>query len=392
MIYTVKSGDTIDSISQEYQISPESISYVNQLPPPYRLTVGQALLLTRIPSFEAAPVSKNPPKNTRAIYTGGYAYPFISRWVLEQTLPFLSYLYVFSYGFTEDGELVPPQLDDSWMIEAALSGKTAPVLTLTPFGPDGRFNNRLISRVVNDLAVRQNLKNHIVAAITSKGFQGLDIDFEYILKEDRDAFTDFVAYMQETVSALGFPTSVALAPKSSAGQPGLLYEGKDYAGLGAAADYVLLMTYEWGYTFGPAMAVAPIHKVRQVLDYAVTVIPPDKIHLGIPNYGYDWTLPFEQGISRARTLSNVEAVQLAIANNAPIFFDETAKSPYFHYTSGSFQHEVWFEDVRSLEAKFGLIEEYQLRGCSYWQIMQLFRANWILLDETFPIKTGSGLL
>lgn len=133
------------------------------------------------------------------------------------------------------------------------------------------------------------------------------------------------------------------------------------------------------------MAVAPINKVREVLDYAVTVIPPEKIHLGIPNYGYDWTLPFVQGVSKARTLGNVEAMQLAVANNAPIFFDETAKSPFFHYTSGSDRHEVWFEDVRSLEAKFALIEEYQLRGCSYWQIMQLFRANWILLGETFQI-------
>ena len=64
--------------------------------------------------------------------------------------------------------------------------------------------------------------------ITARGFQGLDIDFEYILAEDRDAFVDFVAYMQEAVSALGYPTSVALAPKTSDTQTGLLYEGKDY--------------------------------------------------------------------------------------------------------------------------------------------------------------------
>ncbi len=133
------------------------------------------------------------------------------------------------------------------------------------------------------------------------------------------------------------------------------------------------------------MAVAPINKVREVLDYATTVIPSEKIHLGIPNYGYDWTLPYKQGVSKARTLGNIEAVQLAISNNVPISFDTTAQSPYFRYTSGNLQHEVWFEDVRSIDAKFNLIEEYQLRGCSYWQIMNLFRANWILLQERFPI-------
>ena len=57
------------------------------------------------------------------------------------------------------------------------------------------------------------------------------------------------------------------------------------------------------------MAVAPIHKVRQVVEYALTKIPAEKINLGIPNYGYDWTLPYERGSSKARTISNTEAIQ-----------------------------------------------------------------------------------
>ncbi len=184
---------------------------------------------------------------------------------------------------------------------------------------------------------------------------------------------------------LGYPVSVALAPKVSDTQSGLLYEGKDYALLGEAADYVLLMTYEWGYTYGPAMAVAPINKVRQVVEYALTKIPPEKIHLGIPNYGYDWTLPYVKDSSKATTIGNVEAVQIAIANGASIQFDEISQAPYFNYMQNGLTHEVWFEDVRSLTAKFSLVKEYRLRGMSYWQIMQLFRANWLLLGDTFAI-------
>lgn len=387
LIYVVSSGDTVDSIAEKYAVSPNSISFINQIPYPYRLTAGQALLLTDMPEFgDSGSLLPAPSEGSgRSVYTGGYAYPFISPWVLSQTLPYLSYLYIFSYGFTGEGELIPPTLDDTWLIESALSHQTSPVLTLTPLGPDGNFNNTLISQVVNNLTARRRLKDHLISVITEKGYQGLDIDFEYILPQDRDAFTDFVSYMRESVNALGYPVSVALAPKSSGGQTGVLYEGKDYAGLGAAADYVLLMTYEWGYTYGPPMSVSPADKVREVLDYAVTVIPPEKIHLGIPNYGYDWTLPFEKGISRARTLGNIEAVQLAVANNVPIFFDTTAQSPYFYYTSQNRQHEVWYEDVRSLTTTFDFIDEYRLRGCSYWQIMQLFRANWLLLAERFEI-------
>lgn len=133
------------------------------------------------------------------------------------------------------------------------------------------------------------------------------------------------------------------------------------------------------------MAVAPIHQVRRVVDYAVTEIPTEKINLGIPNYGYDWPLPFEQGVTAATTIGNVQAVQIAIEQNAEIQFDELSQSPFFTYMQDGIEHEVWFEDVRSLQAKFNLIKEYQLRGCGYWQIMKWFRANWLLLQQNFYI-------
>lgn len=378
-IYIVRPGDTVDAIADAYGISPQSLIYNNQIPYPYPLAVGQALLLSRETS--------DSPKATNALVSaGGYAYPFISRWVLDQTLPYLSDLFIFSYGFTPEGELIPPLLDDTFLITAAKSAGTAPILTLTPFGPNGQFSNYLISQVVNNESAKQRLIENLTGQITERGFEGVDIDFEYILAEDKIPFVNFVRDIRAAVNELGYPVSVALAPKTSDQQIGLLYEGKDYGLLGEAADSVLLMTYEWGYTYGPPMAVAPLNKVREVVEYALTKIPASKINLGIPNYGYDWTLPFVQGASKAVTIGNIQAVQIAIANDASIQFDETAQSPYFQYFSEGLTHEVWFEDVRSLSAKFRLVEEYRLRGMGYWQIMQLFRANWLLLADTFSIR------
>lgn len=376
-IYTVRPGDTVDTIADAYGVPAQSVIFDNQLVYPYPLAVGQALLLT----------DANGTDNTSdyPAYAGGYAYPFISRWVLEQTLPYLSDLFIFSYGFTVEGELLPPALDDTFMITMAGNYGVAPILTLTPFGPTGQFSNYLISQVVNNETAKQQLIDNLISQITERGFEGVDIDFEYILAEDRIPFADFVRDVRTAVNELGYPVSVALAPKTSDTQVGLLYEGKDYALLGEAADYVLLMTYEWGYTYGPPMAVAPLNKVREVVEYALTKIPASKINLGIPNYGYDWTLPFEQGVSKATTIGNVQAVQIAIEHGASIQFDETALSPYFHYTADGLEHEVWFEDVRSLSAKFGLVKEYNLRGMSYWQIMRFFRANWLLSENTFTI-------
>lgn len=374
-IYVVQSGDTVNNIADRYDVPLDSIIYVNQLEYPYYLVIGQALLIQ----------DDRDQLQRRTAKVNGYAYPFISPWVLRETLPFLTELSVFSYGFTTDGDLVMPLLDDTWMIEAAEEYNVLPILTLTPFGPDGNFNNYLISVIVNDMQAQQNLINQLEQMIKMKRFKGVDIDFEFILAKDRDAFTEFVKNVTNRVNALGYEVSVALAPKTSSEQGGILFEGKDFAGLGAAANHVLLMTYEWGYTYGPPMAVAPINMVRKVVDYAITQIPKEKINLGIPNYGYEWPLPFIQGVTKARTIGNVEAIQIAIANGANIQFDTLAQTPFFRYWRDGIEYEVWFEDVRSLKAKFELIKEYGFRGAGYWQIMRFFRANWILLQDMFYI-------
>ena len=134
------------------------------------------------------------------------------------------------------------------------------------------------------------------------------------------------------------------------------------------------------------MAVAPLNQVRRVVEYALTEIPASKIDLGIPNYGYDWPLPYERGVTKAATIGNVQAVRIAVEQGAEIEFDSLAQSPYFRYSTGGTEHEVWFEDVRSLGAKFGLMEEYGLHGCGYWQVMEWFRANWLLLRDLFYIE------
>lgn len=373
-IYVVKANDTVESISKTYGVSAEKIIYDNQLVDPYQLATGQALL-----------ISNGNSKPEKRIYVNGYAYPFISSYVLQETLPYLTALSVFSYGFTAEGEIIPPQLDPTVMIEKAKEFKVLPILTLTPFGVDGKFNNLLISAIVNDPVAQKNLINNLIKVIKEKGYAGVDIDFEYILAEDRDAYTSFVKNVSDTLNPLSYQVSVALAPKTAVTEKGLLNEGKDYGGLGAAADYVLLMTYEYGYTFGPPMAVAPIDQIRKVVQYAVTEIPAEKITMGIPNYGYDWPLPFKKGETKAKTIGNVEAVTLAVQQGVPIMYDEVAQSPFFRYWQDSVQHEVWFEDVRSLQAKFNLIKEFNLRGAGYWHIMQLFRANWLLLRDNFLI-------
>lgn len=378
--YIVQPNDSVDRIASAFQVPAQDIIFANQLIPPYALAVGQALLI------ESAAEMDTEQTSGQSLISFGYAYTYISPWILRQTLPYLTDLHIFSYGFTAEGFLIPPPQDDTWMIALARSFGVRPILTLTPFGPDGMFNNTLIHSVVQNPAYKETLIQQLLSVISQKGYRGVDIDFEFILASDRDAFTTFVLDTTNALHAQGYTLSVALAPKTSATQQGLLYEGKDYGALGGIADSVLLMTYEWGYKYGPNMAVAPLNQVRRVVEYAVTEIPVAKICLGIPNYGYDWPLPFIRGVTEAVTIGNVEAVQIAVQNDTTIFFDETAMSPFFQYYEGQVQHEVWFEDVRSIQAKFDLIREFRLRGAGYWQLMHWWRANWLLMKGNFIIQ------
>lgn len=372
MIYVVKKGDSPYSIAKKFGVPLDKLIHDNQLYGQNYLVIGQSLLILG-PGLEQETIPK--------MDVTGYAYTFIEMQLLREELHFLNELLIFSYGFTTEGELIPPIKSDLPLIHEAQNQGVKPILVLTPLGADGNFNNYLIKIAVTDPAVQEKLIQNLLTTVQNLGYAGVDVDFEFILPEDKNAYVTFVGKLREVMNSHGYTVSVALPPKISSKQSGILFDGMDFHLLGENADNVFLMTYEWGYTYGPPMAVAPLNKVREVLAYAVTEIPREKILMGIPNYAYDWTLPFVRGTSVAKLIGNVEAVRIAAENHGEILFDETAQSPFFYYWKDGVQHVVWFEDVRSIEAKLRLASEYGLLGVGYWNLMRPFRANWLLLQN-----------
>jgi spore germination protein len=145
------------------------------------------------------------------------------------------------------------------------------------------------------------------------------------------------------------------------------------------------MTYEWGYRLGPPQAISPLDQIKRVLDYAVTVIPREKIFFGFQIYARDWLLPHVAG-QEAETFSCQEAISRAVRYGTVIQYDPVAESPFFRYTDEmGRQHEVWFEDARSAQAKFDTVKSYNLAGISYWALGYPFPQNWVLLEDNFTI-------
>ncbi len=421
IVHIVRQGESLWGISQLYGVNYTQIAQVNDIPDPNRLVVGQALVIpvqglthtvqpgeslyqiaNRYGTTVQAIIQANQITNLAMIFPGTVltipqrfrpeievnAYTAIMEErganIVREVGDDLTYLSPFSYQVQPDGTLLP--LNDTAVLEAARSERVAPLLVITNF-LEGRFSSDIAHTILADPALQDRLITNVLSILGQKGYYGLNIDFEYVFPEDRELYNSFLRRVVSRLHPAGYLVSSALAPKTSADQPGLLYEAHDYRAHGEILDFVVLMTYEWGWSGGPPMAVSPIDQVRAVLNYAVSEIPPDKILMGMALYGYDWTLPYVAGGQWARAVSPQQAIDLALRYHATIQYHTQSQAPYFYYYDDQQrQHVVWFEDARSVQAKFNLVKEYGLRGISYWVLGNEFPQNWLVLSDNFRIR------
>lgn len=423
-IYVIQPGDTIYKISKKFNIPMQTIISDNNIDDVNNLVIGQSLVLTtnnipytikrgdtlyniakkfNIPLnqlISANPTITNPdviyidqtidiPSNTSAklqtIDVNGYAFPGTSSEILSNTLPYLTYLSIFSYQIKDDGSL-EDNIYETRVINSAIQNNVSPIMVITNTRTGEGFDSDLAHIVLTNQAIQNKLINSIIKIMQTKKYNGVNIDFEYVYQYDKNYYNQFLQNLTNQLHPMGYIVTTALAPKISNSQTGILYEAHDYKTQGEIVDQIILMTYEWGYTYGPAQAVAPINQVEKVLQYATSVIPSQKILMGMPNYGYNWTLPFVKG-SAAKSLTNLDAVKLAANVGANIQYDSQVQAPFFEYTdNNNKEHIVWFDDARSIEARLKLINKYNLKGVSYWNINTYFPQNWLVLNSMYNIN------
>ncbi|MEK9199801.1 glycoside hydrolase family 18 protein [Ureibacillus sp. 179-F W5.1 NHS] len=374
--YWVQQGDTLYAISQRFGLSVETLAQVNGINVNTPLYVGMRLYV--------------PPMQKRDAEVNIYIEPTgesISEELLTEArnvVPYLTYLAPFSFEARRDGSLDP--IPTEGLPEIAEAGNASLMMVVSNL-ENGQFSGELGRAILQSTAVQEVLLENIVDEARRIGrVTDIHFDFEFLPADQREAYNNFLRRAADYLHGEGFLISTALAPKTSAEQAGQWYEAHDYRAHGEIVDFVVLMTYEWGYSGGPPMAVSPINEVERVINYALTEMPANKIMMGQNLYGYDWTLPFVEGGEYARAVSPQRAVELARDYNVTIQFDYTAQAPHFNYVDEEGNaHKVWFEDARSIQAKFNLMKRLNLRGISYWKLDFAFPQNWLLIEENFNV-------
>lgn len=242
------------------------------------------------------------------------------------------------------------------------------------------FNGATLHGFLTDPEARQRAVNNILEGLNLWGMNGVNLDFENVLPEDREHLTAFVRELSERLAPKGLLVTLSVPAKTSNNPTNPLVGAFDYSALGRYADQIMIMTYDEHYRLGPPGPVASIGWVERVVKYASSVIPPGKILLGLSAYGYDW--PASGG--GARALTYFDAMAVAQKNGASVRWEPTHKVPYFTYGGG---RQVWFENRYSLSYKLELVKQYGLGGTVMWRLGQEDPGVWQVFGDTLNYGT-----
>lgn len=237
--YTVKPGDSLYSIARQFHTTVEAILTLNPLPSPYVLTVGQVLF---IPATA---------KQFGVVETNGYIEPRSADRdvpIVRGVAPDLTYLSVFSYHVRPDASLVP--INDGPSVEAAKANHIAPMMVITNF-EGGNFNSDTASAILTNEALQDQLFANVLSIAKEKGYRAVNVDFERIYPQQRQLYNTFLERMTKVMHDNNLLISTALAPKPFDIKEGAWHGAHDYAAHGRIVDFVVIMTYEWGWSGGP---------------------------------------------------------------------------------------------------------------------------------------------
>ncbi|MDF2587921.1 MAG: hypothetical protein K0S41_1762 [Anaerocolumna sp.] len=420
--HIIQQGDTVDSIANQYGITPERLILENEITDPNRMAIGEMILVvypkqtyivqegdTLSSIADAFNVSwidilKNNPyitdrdelivgeeiviefedENKLPLTINGYAFPYISMDVLKKTLPFLTYITIIGHYIFSDGSI--NNIDDIEIIQLALDYGVGALMHIFTYSNETTDNN-IFHTIIHDNAMQDILLDNILTMLRLKGYYGVNIDTPYIYPQDKEIYVEFINKLSQQLNEAGFVLITTISPSDIEITTGITYFGIDYVGISQASNNVIYnLSYDWANPYGIPKSAFSFKKITMAVSSACSQLEPNKMLLGITSIGYYWILPYVSGTTVTTFINHTNAVNIARDHGIPIQFNEINQSSYIHYIEGGFENMVLFKDVRSMASYADLIKEYNLSGVSFFNIMYYFPRTWLLFHSQFEIN------
>ncbi|KMM36798.1 glycosyl hydrolase family 18 protein [Guptibacillus hwajinpoensis] len=364
--YQIKPGDTYWKLSQQFQTTIQDMMTANPTVDPNTLPIG---LRIRIPTAQKYSMQ------TLVFFDALSGASYLE--TITDLADSITYLAIFTYSFNSEGDLLT--IDDDLILQRTKALNIKPLLVISNYDVQ-MFSSTLADAVLKDETKRKRLVQNLVVKVKEKGYAGVSIDFEFVPPERRN---DFTAFLKELKQGLGNLVLQLNAHAKSSDMPTNRLVGfLDYKATGEVVDIVSIMTIDYGYAIGPPDPIAPVWWIEQVLMYATGQIDRRKIMMAMSLYGYDWTVP---RLADAEMLSSLNAQNRALNGWIPIQYNSIAQAPNYSYNLVNQGHVVWFEDIKSMTAKYKQLEAYNLLGSTYWRLRFLFPQNWAYVKKNIRV-------
>ncbi len=373
MVHTVAEGETLLSIAAAYNITPLQLFRNNPfLSDSDTLYAGETLII----SYEVG----------REVTTNGFAYQYINLDTLRKTLPFLTYLSIYNYVATAEGD-ISSYYDDSEIISLAKEYGTIPLMLLTTLTTQGTPNPQIAYQILNNEEYQTTFFAAMIRILKEKGLYGINIFYSYMTADNKESYDRFTEKLYGILKQEGYLLLITVNPNIE--KSGLYQEDIDYSYISQHCDSITFLRLIWGTNKGPPIPVISIGTLQQFVEYVLTTIPASKIALGLPVIGYSWELPYQEGETEANSLTINAALTIASDAGATIQFDDISQTPYYFYEeyriTESLQHIVRFIDARTTNGLMNLIAGYGLLGIGIWNIMIFYDQLWLIINSQYKI-------
>lgn len=360
--YTVKEGDTLLQIADIYGTTViELLRYNPELSDSQSLYVGDEIVI----SFRG--------QKGHTIATNGFAYPFIDTKTLQMTLPYLTYLTVYSYTVSATGDL--NSLADEDIIKLAKAYGTEPLMMIIPASHSNEEAMEVVNSIISDVTIEDRFISQILLTLETKGYSGVSFHTPYIHPRYRENYRRHATKMLESITSAGYKVMDTFENPIF---------GFDYKFMADGLSGITLIVYEFGYSDRLSLGTLCTENYRRIIADFTKMVPSDMVSFGLPVQGYIYQLPFIPGTSQGRAISYRAALELAAQNNAQIIYDPLTNSVSFYFYSGD-EYLVRFWDARSYDVFLKLVPEFNLYGIGIWNVMQWFPQLWMSAAVQYSI-------